>query len=79
MALMTSLEEGNRDRLTVHQPTRCFYSIVEGEEGRRYVQLNTTGSAERQFAGKSSQAIQFDRVAAAQLIEVFRQVFLDLK
>ncbi len=78
MALVTSLEEGQKERLTVHQPTRCFYSVMEGKNGYRCVQLNTTGSAERQFAGKSSQAIQFDRASASQLIEVFRRVFPDL-
>jgi hypothetical protein len=78
MALVTSLEPSNKERQTVHRPTRCLYSIVEAESGARYVQLDTFGSDERQFTDKVSQSIQFDRQAASQLLALFRQTFPDL-
>jgi len=62
----------------VHRPTRCLYAIVEGKAGDRYLQLDTLGSDERQFADKVSQSIQFDRQAAERLQELLRQVFPDL-
>jgi hypothetical protein len=78
MALVTSLEPSNKERQTVHRPTRCLYCIVEGEGGVRYVQLDTVGSDQRQFTDKVSQSIQFDRQAASQLVALFRQAFPDL-
>lgn len=75
MALVTSIEKSQKQRLKVHQPTRCLYSVVESEEGRRYIQLDTIGSNERQFAEKPSQTIQFDRDAAQQLLTLLREVF----
>ncbi len=78
MALVTSLEPSQKERQTVHRPTRCLYSIVEGVGGARYVQLDTVGSEERQFTDKVSQSIQFDRQAAAQLLRLFREAFPEL-
>lgn len=78
MALVTAFEPSQKDRTTVHQPTRCFYAIVEGNGGHRYLQLDTVGSDERQFADKVSQSIQFDRLAAVQLLQLLRQTFPDL-
>jgi uncharacterized protein (DUF1810 family) len=78
MALVTSLEPSQKERTTVHRPTRCLYAIVEGDAGQRYLQLDTLGSEERQFTEKVSQSVQFDRKAAEQLLQLLRQTFPDL-
>jgi len=49
--------------------------MVEGDDNRRYVQLDTFGSEGRQFTDKVSQSIQFDRQAAEQLLELLRKAF----
>jgi hypothetical protein len=78
MALVTSLEQTNKDRQSIHRPTRCLWSIVDGEGGSRYLQLDTVGSDEREFTDKVSQSLQFDRQAASQLLTLLRQAFPDL-
>jgi HNH endonuclease len=78
MALVTSLELSNKERQSVHRPTRCLYTIVEAPGGERYLQLDTVGSDDREFPEKVSQSIQFDRQAAGQLLQVLRRTFPDL-
>lgn len=78
MALVTAFEPSQKERTTVHRPTRCLYAVVEGDAGKRFLQLDTLGSEERQIADKVSQSIQFDRRAAEQLLQLLRQTFPDL-
>ena len=75
MALVCEIERSEKGRKSLHQPARCMYSIIEGEDGTRAIQLDTVGSRDREFADKVSQSIQFDRHSAAQLIALFREVF----
>jgi hypothetical protein len=79
MALVTSLEASQKERTTAHRPTRCLYAVVEGEGNQRFLQLDTLGSEDCQFADKVSQSIQFDRQAAGQLLRLLRETFPDLK
>jgi len=78
MALVTSLERNTKERQSVHRPTRCLYSIVEGPAGERYLQLDTVGSEDREIPDKVSQSIQFDRQAAGQLLQIIQRTFPDL-
>jgi hypothetical protein len=78
MALVSAFEPSHKERTTVHRSTRCLYSIVEGDLGQRYLQLDTLGSDERLITDKVSQSIQFDRQAAEQLLHLLRQTFPDL-
>lgn len=75
MALVSEIERSQKDRQTVHRPTRCMCSIIEGTGDQRVVQLDTVGTSEREFTDKVSQSIQFDRHAAEQLIKLFREAF----
>ena len=68
MALVTTLEKNRKEKQAVHKPTRCLSSVFEAE-GRRYIQLDTYGSDEREHPEKVSQSIQFDRQAATQLLD----------
>jgi predicted HNH restriction endonuclease len=78
MALVTSLELNTKERQSVHRPTRCLYSIIEGSAGERYLQLDTVGSDDREIPDKVSQSIQFDRQAAGQLLQLLHRTFPDL-
>ena len=78
MALVSVIEPSQKDRTSVHRPTRCLFSIVGGEAGTRYLQLDTMGSDERQFADEVSQSIQFDKQEVQQLLQLIRQTFPDL-
>jgi hypothetical protein len=77
MALISSIEVVPKERQQVHRPTRCHASIVESD-GKKYVQLDTYGSSDREFTDKVSQSIQFDEAAAAQLLELIRTTFPNL-
>lgn len=74
MALVSSLERIRKDRQTVHKPTRCLSSVFE-EAGKRYLQLDTYGSDDREHPEKVSQSLQFDEQAASQLLKLIRDTF----
>lgn len=75
MALVSEIERSEKERKSLHHPTRCMYSLIEGKDGTVAIQLDTVGSPDREFADKVSQSIQFDRTSAEQLIALFREAF----
>jgi hypothetical protein len=52
----------------------CGYSTFDAK-GQRFLQLDTYGSGEREFPGKTSQTIQVDRVGARELKRILEQAF----
>ena len=74
MALVTNMEEGFKNRHTIHKKTDCSYFIVL-ENGKKYLQLETTGSEDREIPGKVSQSIQFSPEAIKQLKEILSKEF----
>lgn len=78
MALVTHFEPCRKDRTSVHLPTRCLCTIVNGTDGERYLQLDTLGSSNRLRKGQISQSIQLNRQAAQQLLRTLRDTFSDL-
>jgi hypothetical protein len=73
MALVTNLREGFKNRHTIHKQTECSYFVVH--DGRnKYLQIDTTGSEDRQMAGKTSQSIQFSPEAIKQLKEILNRL-----
>jgi hypothetical protein len=74
MALVTKIQEGFKNRHTIHKPTECSYFIVY-DDGKKYLQLETTGSEDRQIQGKVSQSIQFSPEAIKQLKELLSNKF----
>lgn len=58
-----------------HDAAAATYAsaLVNGE---RLFQIQTYGSETRQMRGVVSQVIQFDRVQAAELIEILKREFL---
>jgi hypothetical protein len=62
------------------QPTRvkCAWKAFEAAD-QRILQLDTSGSDDRQIPGKVSQTLQFDRDRAAELVRIIRTVFPDVR
>jgi hypothetical protein len=79
MALVTTLTQVAKDRQSVHGPVECAYSVFTGPDGQRYLQLETFGSKERKIPGKTSQAIQLNESAAAELKRLIEQTFPHLR
>lgn len=75
--LVSFIEPSHKERQAIHRPTRCLYSILEADDGQRYIQLDTYGSDEREHPEKISQSIQLGK-AASQLFQVLKQTFPDL-
>jgi hypothetical protein len=78
MAIVKSFAFMPRESRRVH-PTivECHCSVVTAADGRRYLQLDTHGSEDRQIPGKISQTLQFDADTAAELKAILRKVFPD--
>jgi len=74
MALVTKISEGFKNRHTIHKPTECSYFVVYDND-KKYLQLETTGSEDRQITGKVSQSIQFSPDAIKQLKELLSKEF----
>lgn len=75
MALVINIEKGFKNRHSIHKKTECTYFIVDAADGKKYLQLETDGSEDRQMPGKVSQSIQFSPQAIRQLKEVLTNEF----
>lgn len=71
MALVTILDHVPLKSHPVHTHVDCTYDVVV-RDGKKYLQLDTYGSASRQKPGKKSQSIQFGPEAIQQLKEILR-------
>lgn len=78
MALVTKIELQVKDAKAPHKETECVATIATSQQGERYLQLDTVGSADRKYAGKVSQSIQFSREAAVQLIDLIRRTWPEI-
>ncbi len=67
MAIVRKFEGIKLDRDSRHTEVNCTYAIVQGEDGEKYLQIDTYGSASRKFPGKKSQSIRFSPEAIKQL------------
>ena len=66
MALVKKFQRTNMSRNTVHGEVDCTYTTFE-RNGKRFLQLDTYGSLNREFVGKKSQSLQFGEEALRQL------------
>ncbi|TMV07651.1 hypothetical protein FGK63_09280 [Ruegeria sediminis] len=75
MALVTQFERDEREFRSLH-PTQvvCKYLVSESG-GKKVLQLNTYGSAERDMPDKLSQTLQFDENSARQLLAILNKEF----
>ena len=67
MAIVTKLTRITLEQDSRHSEVDATYSIVQGEDGRRLLQIDTYGSAFRKIPNKKSQSMRFTPEALAQL------------
>lgn len=79
MALIQNIERVTKERQVVHRVTRCVVSDFIGSGDKRYLQLDTYGSEDREFPEKISQSLQFDEEGARSLLQFIREVFPRLR
>ena len=60
--------------MTLHDPIDATYFTYE-LDGRRLLQINTSGRKDREIPDKVSQSIQLDEDSAAQLFNILRDHF----
>jgi hypothetical protein len=70
MALIDKLSFQRLEKDISHKAVECTYFVVQGTDGRRYLQLDTYGSAERKIKGKKSQSLRFTDQAIKQLRQI---------
>lgn len=79
MALITEFVQAQSERRRIDPTTvTCDWMSFNSERGR-ILQLSTGGSSDRMNPGKSSQKIQLDRAAAAELLALIVDTFPDLR
>jgi len=79
MALVRNIRPNNDKRHGTQGEVECFASDYIDEEGKRYLQLDTTGSPSKKVKGATDQSIRFDERAASQLKQLIEKAFPNLK
>jgi hypothetical protein len=80
MAIVAKIERGNDgDKVRPTVVNRCVAFIVNAKDGKRYIEVNTYGSASRRTPEQPSQMTQFDEQAARQLKALIEEAFPSLK
>jgi len=68
MAIVRKLNRIVLERDSKHTEVKdCTYSIIQGDDGRRSLQIDTYGSVYRKMPDKKSQSIRFTPEALEQL------------
>jgi hypothetical protein len=75
MAVVHRMEQLTLEKDSPHSEADCTYSIVSDDQGQRYLQVDTYGSATRQIPGKKSQSIRFAPKAIEQLKQLLAEHF----
>lgn len=80
MARVSSFYEiGGRDGKPHLTTVECGYLVFNDRQHGRLVQLDTGGSQSREFPGKTSQTLQFNEVAAKDLMTILSRAFPNLR
>lgn len=77
MALVNILEPKTMERNRVHDPVEATFTVFTDVAGRKYLQIDTYGTAYRAVPGKVSQSIQFSRQSIRQLRAIIEREFGD--
>ena len=75
MAIVRKLDPLTLEKDSKHSEVDCTYSIVTDEQGKRFLQIDTYGSATRKLPGKKSQSIRFSPEAIKQLKTILKSEF----
>ncbi len=74
MARIIKIEKLERNRNSIHSEVECTYCTFS-EFGKKYIQIDTYGTEQRQVKNQPSQKIQFDKDTAIRLIEILNKEF----
>ncbi|TPI20042.1 methionyl-tRNA formyltransferase [Mesorhizobium sp. B4-1-1] len=74
MARIETFVPGMLHRLSLHDPIDATYYAYE-LDGRRLLQINTSGRKHREIPDKVSQSIQLDHDSARQLFSILKDHF----
>ena len=72
MAIVKKLTKFQLEKESKHSEVDCTYSIVESNDGIKYLQIDTYGSANRKIPNKKSQSIRFSPEAIQQLKKIIK-------
>ncbi len=75
MGKIDTLDKIALERDSTHRNVECTYSVVNGPDGEKYLQIDSYGSAERVFKGKKSQSMRFTPKAIEQLKTILSSEF----
>lgn len=75
VARVRSLVKGGQTIKVHPSEVDCFYQLVEGKDGKKYLHLSTFGSDGRLSEPKSSQSIQIDEDIARKLVQIIGEAF----
>ena len=78
MALVRKIERITKNH-GVQGEVACFASDFTDKEGKRYLQLDTTGAPSKEVKGAIDQSVRFDENAASQLKLLIEETFPNLK
>ncbi|MDX5476223.1 MAG: hypothetical protein LPK00_11875 [Bacillaceae bacterium] len=71
----TSVKQIEKERNTVHNDVDVTFTSFTDKNGKKYFQVDTYGSKERQFKGKISQSFQIEEKSAIELIRILMSIF----
>ncbi|TPM36605.1 methionyl-tRNA formyltransferase [Mesorhizobium sp. B2-3-5] len=74
MARIDSFVSGTLQRMSLHDPIDATYFTYE-LDGRKLLQINTSGRKNREMPDKVSQSIQLDEDSAGQLFTILKNHF----
>lgn len=72
MAIVTEIKHQALERESRHTEVECTYDVIEAD-GKKFLQLDTYGSAQREIKGKKSQSLRLSPEAIAHLKKIFLQ------
>jgi hypothetical protein len=74
MAIVRRLTRITLERDTPHTELKdCTYSIIQNDDGRKSLQIDTYGSADRKMPGKKSQTLRFSPEAVDHLRRILSE------
>ncbi len=74
MARIRKFVKIDKIRNSIHFEVECTYCIFD-EQGKKYIQIDTYGTDQRQVRNQASQNIQFDKDTAIQLVNMLKTEF----
>lgn len=75
MAKIRKISKGSQSVRPHLSEVDCYYQLISDANGGLLLHLSTFGSDQRQSEPKSSQVLQLDESAAAELIDVIKFAF----